>query len=278
MASFLVTIALAVAGSSPRALNHAQYSVNCQDSTPRLERLAKAIERGEAAIVRDALDTGTDVQETWRDLPPQVCRSLLLRSVWHGQDEIFRLLLERGADPLSLPRESLQIPVRDGRVEMVRMLLARGLKPHDRDELVRAGLESRNLAMLELLIASGIPIDASNVPSYYLTNEITRFLVPKYMRPDDEIYLGEGACTIEDIFGIEHADGCEGTKGPVWLHFVVMGNHEMVELMIRHGADLTRGAQVWGGGDFRPFTALQIAKQRRDRRMQDILRRAGARR
>lgn len=81
-----------------------QYTQNCQTSNPRLERLASAIERGEIEYVRAALDEGLDVNETWRDLPAQACRSLLLRSVWYSKDEIFGLLLKRGADPRSLPR------------------------------------------------------------------------------------------------------------------------------------------------------------------------------
>jgi hypothetical protein len=256
-----------------------QWILECQDSNPRLERLALAIERGHIEYVRGTLDNGADVREMWRDLPPQVCRSLLLRSIWYGQEEIFRLLLKRGADPLSIPREALGIPVRTGRVEIVRTLFALGLKPHDDNEIVQEALQSRNLAMLELLSSSGISINASNVPAYSLTNDITRFLVPKYLGPNDSIGLGLEPCALEEIFDLlsPEQDGCEGTIGPLWLHFVVTGNHEIVEFMIKHGADLTFGAKVWDGGDFRPFTAMDVAAKRKDKRMMDLLRRSGPR-
>jgi hypothetical protein len=40
-----------------------------------------------------------------------------------------------------------------------------GLKPRDNDEIIRAGLESGNPAMLDLLISSGFSINPSNVPA-----------------------------------------------------------------------------------------------------------------
>jgi hypothetical protein len=53
--------------------------------------------------------------------------SLLLRSIWYGQNA-----------------DSLGIPVRNGRLEMVRTLLALGLTPLDNNEIVRDALESFN--------------------------------------------------------------------------------------------------------------------------------------
>ena len=111
------------AGGSPE-----QYTQNCQVGDPRLNRLARAFELGEIEYIRAALDEGLDVNETWRDLAAQICRSLLLRSIWHGKDDIFNLLLKRGADPHSVPDEALIIPVRDGHLEVVRTLLRLGLK------------------------------------------------------------------------------------------------------------------------------------------------------
>jgi hypothetical protein len=255
-----------------------QSMQNCQTSNPSLERLASAIQHGETRYVRTALDEGLNVNETWRDLPPQVCLSLLLRSIWYSQDEIFALLLKRGADPRSLPRESLGIPVRKGRVDMVRTLIALGLKPHDNNEIVREGLESHNVAMLDLLASSGVKIDASSVPSWALTDDLTLHLVPKYLRPNDSTNVGNEACTIQEIFGLlsPEQDGCEGTEGPLWLHFVVTGNIRMMELMIKHGADLSLSFEVWDNSNDRPFNAMDVALRRKDKRMVDLLRRAGA--
>lgn len=256
-----------------------QWVTSCKGTDAPLERLAEAVERGDAAVVRAHLDGGADVNDMWRDSRnPMLCRSLLLRSIWYGQEEVFRLLLQRGADPLGLPRESLQVPVRNGRVEIVRTLLALGLKPHSNDEIVRVGLESRSLAMLDLLLSSGISITSSNVPAYYLTDDITRFLVPKHVDPNDDTRVGVEACDVQRLFGLlrENQDGCEGTVGPLWLHFVLTGRHQMVEFMIANGADLTLRSEVWDGGAMRPFTALEAAAKRNDTRMEDLLRRAGA--
>jgi hypothetical protein len=278
--SFLASMSLggsALAEMAPGALPE-QFTQNCQTSNPRLERLASAIKGGEIHYVRTALDEGVDVNETWRDLPSQVCLSLLLRSIWYSQDEIFGLLLKRGADPRSLPRESLGIPVRNGRVDMVRTLLALGLKPHDNDAIVRDGLESHNVAMLDLLASSGVTIDASRVPSWALTDDLTPHLVPKYLRPNDSTNVGNEACTVQAIFGLlsPEQDGCEGTQGPLWLHFVVTGNIRMMELMIKNGANLSLSAEVWDNSKMRPFNAMDVAVRRKDKRMADLLRRAGA--
>jgi hypothetical protein len=256
-----------------------QYTQNCQTSNPRLERLASAIERGEIEYVRAALDEGLDVNETWRDLPAQACRSLLLRSVWYSKDEIFGLLLKRGADPRSLPRESLGIPVRNGRVDMVRTLLALGLTPHDNAAILLDGLGSQNTAMLDLLASAGVTIDGSTVPSWALTDGLTVHLVPKYLRPNDTIpNVGNDACTVQGVFGLlsRRQDGCDGTRGPLWLHFVVNGNIKMMELMIKNGADLSLSSEVWDNANMRPFNAMDVALRRKDKRMADLLRRAGA--
>jgi hypothetical protein len=255
-----------------------QFTQNCQTSNPRLERLASAIQRGDLQYVRSALDDDLDVNETWRDLPPQVCLSLLLRSISHSQDEIFHLLVQRGAESRSLPRESLGLAVRNGRVGIVRTLLALGLKPHDNDEIVRDGLESHNVAMLDLLASSGVSIDASSVPAWALTDDLTPHLIPKYLRPNDSIGVGNEACTVQAIFGLisRTQDGCEGTMGPLWLHFVVTGNIRMMELMLKNGADLSLSSEVWGNSTMRPFNAMDVAIKRKDKRMVDLLRRAGA--
>src|SRR5215510_358222 len=124
-----------------------QFTQNCQTSNPRLERLASAIERGDINDVRSALDEGVDVNETWRDVPAQICRSLLLRTVWHGRDDMFNLVLKRGADPRTIPEDALGIPVRTGRLDMMRTLLGLGLKLPNTFEIVLDAIESGNMAM-----------------------------------------------------------------------------------------------------------------------------------
>lgn len=257
----------------------AQWTTSCQGPTPRLERLARAAERGEIDVVRAELDDGFNPNEPWRDLPGHaLCRSLLLRSVWYVQEDVFRLVLERGGDVRTLPRESMQTPVREGRVEMVRTLFALGLKPHDDVDIVRAGLESKRFEMIDLLASSGVPVNASTVALYKLSDDQTRFLVPKYMGPNDSVGLGIQSCAVAAIFDLlaKDQDGCESPRGPLWLHFVVIGNHAMVQFMIENDADLTLGSEVFDNSAPRPFTAMDVATRRKDERMIDILRRAGA--
>ena len=255
-----------------------QFAQNCQTSNPRLEHLASVIQRGELNDVRSALDEGLDVNETWRDVPAQVCRSLLLRSVWHGRDDIFNLLLKRGADPRTIPDDALGIPVRTGRLDMVRTLLGLGLKLPNKFEIVLDAIESGNMTMFDLVASSGVTIDASTVPAWALTDALTLHLVPKYFRPNDTFIVGNGACTVQELFGLlsPEQDGCEGTEGPLWLHFVVTGNIRMMELMIKHGADLSLSSEVWDNSEMRPFNAMDVATRRKDKRMADLLRRAGA--
>ena len=256
-----------------------QFTQNCQTGNPRLERLASAIERGDLDYVRSALDEGLDVNETWRDVPAQICRSLLLRTVWHGRDDLFNLLLKRGADPRTIPDDALGIPVREGRLDMARTLLGLGLKLPNKFEIVLAAIESGNMTMFDLVASSGVTIDASTVPAWALSDALTRHLVPKYFRPNDRLpNVGNEACTVQELFGLlsPEQDGCEGTEGPLWLHFVITGNIRMMELMIENGANLSSSSGVWDNSEVRPFNAMDVAIRRKDKRMADLLRRAGA--
>jgi hypothetical protein len=123
-----------------------------------------------------------------------------------------------------------------------------------------------------------ISIDSSSVPAWALTDDLTPHLVPKYLRPNDSTSVWNDACTVQEIFGLisPEQDGCEGTLGPLWLHFVVTGNIRMMELMIKNGADLSLSSEVWDNSDMRPFNATDVAVRRKDNRMADLLRRAGA--
>jgi hypothetical protein len=56
---------------------------------------------------------------------------------------------------------------------------ALGLKPRDNDEIIRAGLESGNPAMLDLLISSGFSINPSNVPAITSRTTSPSFCCPR---------------------------------------------------------------------------------------------------
>jgi hypothetical protein len=49
-----------------------------------------------------------------------------------------------------------------------------------------------------------------------------------------------------------------------------------MELMMKHGADLSPSFAVWDNSNFRPFNAMDVAVRRKDKQMVDFLRRAGA--
>jgi hypothetical protein len=162
---------------------------------------------------------------------------------------------------------------------MVRTLLGLGLKLPNTFEIVLAAIESGDMTMFDLVAPSGVTIDASTVPAWALTDALTLHLVPKYFRPNDTLpNVGNEACTVQELFGLlsPEQDGCEGTEGPLWLHFVVTGNIRMMELMIRSGADLSLSSEVWDNSEMRPFNAMDVAIRRKDKRMADLLRRAGA--
>ena len=162
---------------------------------------------------------------------------------------------------------------------MVRTLLGLGLKLPNKFEIVLAAIESGNMTMFDLVASSGVTIDASTVPAWALTDALTLHLVPKYFRPNDTLpNVGNGACTVQELFGLlsPEQDGCEGTEGPLWLHFVVTGNIRMMELMIKNDADLSLSSEVWDNSKMRPFNAMDVAIRRKDKRMADLLRRAGA--
>ncbi len=279
--TFVIAVTTLALGQSP-AVDGAgaeQFTQNCQTSNPSLERLGSAIQRGDLSYVRSALDEGLDVNQTWRDVPAQICQSLLLRTVWHGRDDIFNLLLKRGADPRTVPADALGIPVRTGRLDMARTLLGLGLKLPNTFEIVLAAIESGNMTMFDLVASSGVTISASTVPAWALTDAVTLHLVPKYFRPNDRLpNVGNDACTVQELFGLlsPEQDGCEGTMGPLWLHFVVAGNLGMMDLMIKKGADLSLSSEVWDNSKMRPFNAMDVAIRRKDTRMTDLLRRAGA--
>jgi hypothetical protein len=278
----ILIVALLLAGmscASPPFADATQYTQDCQVGDARLNALARVIELGEIEKLRTALDEGLDVNETWRDFAAQICRSLLLRSVWHGQADILNLLVKRDADPKSIPEDALIIPVRDGRLDIVRTLLGLGLKMPNKYEIVLAALESKNVEMFDLVASSGVTIDESTVPSWAFSDVMIPHLVPKYFLPNDMVgNVGNEACTVQELFGLlsPEQDGCEGTPGPLWLHFVVTGNIKMMEYMIKNGANLLPSFVVWDNSDHRPFNAMDVAVRRKDKRMAELLRKAGA--
>lgn len=244
------------------------------DSNPERARIAAAIERGDLEPVRTYVDSGGDVNDAWRDVPAQIVRSLVLRSIWYGQEDIFNLLLERGAD-LSSVRGHFTVAIHSGRVGIVRTLLAKGVKPDNEQDVVYAALQEKNLPIIDLLFTSGLskPFQPADLPVYFLTNEITRLLVPKYVSVNATTALGNEPCDFERLSRTlrRDQDGCEWGHGPLWLHFVVTGNAEMVSYLLEQGADRNARGEAPTNRGTRTFTAMDIARARNDKRMMQLL-------
>ena len=246
------------------------------ESTPARELLARAIEGGDISAVRAHLDAGGDVNEAWRDLPAQVVRSLLLRSAWYGQEDIFRLLLARGADVASV-QGALIAAIHGGSVEIVRTLIERGIRTDYPSDLIPQTLLTKNLPMIELVWSSSLgPFTASDLIVGMLTNDVARMLIPRHVSPNAETGIGDSSCDAVRLFGrlSPQQDGCEGAIGPLWLHFVLTRNYEMVTYLIENGADLNgRGHDGIGMS----FGGLDVATVGKDTEMIQLLRRAARR-
>ena len=133
--------------------------------------------------------------------------------------------------------------------------------------------------MFDLVASSGVTIDESTVPTWAFSDVMTRHLVPRYFLPNHLMgNVGMDTCAVQRLFGLlsPEQDGCEGTPGPLWLHFVITGNVPMMELMIKNGANLSESFAVWDNSNDWPFNAMDVAVRRKDKRMAEFLRRAGA--
>lgn len=245
----------------------AQTNPPCPENSPDREILAKAIQNGDAGFVLQYLDGGGDVNETWRDTPYQVCRSLLLRSIWYRQDDIFHMLLERGVDTAGV-QDFFKIPVRAGKIDIVRTLLRLGIAPESDSDIIQAAFESGNIEMLDLLLLWGVTIKPMELSMYLLTDEITRFLVPVHLDPNEHAYVGTESCQVYELFDLLNGKHhyCEGAIGPVWIHFVLTGNHETVKYLIESGADVQAEAILPIA-----FTGLDAAKALSDDQMINLL-------
>ena len=133
--------------------------------------------------------------------------------------------------------------------------------------------------MIELLWSPDLALglSASDLPVYFLTKDITRLLVPKYVGSNARTGLGNEPCAVAIILGAyrRNWDGCEGATGPLWLHFVVTGNTELLQYLLDHGADLRGLGEFSTHSDIKSFSAMDIARARNDTPMIQLLRRAG---
>jgi len=246
------------------------------ESNPRREQLARAIERGDITAVRAHLDARGDADETWRDVPAQIVRSLLLRSAWYGREDIFRLLLARGAN-LSSVQGSLIAAIHGGSLGIVRTLIDGGVKPDHPADLIAQTLLTKEPLMIELVWTSSLgPFQPSELLPGMFTNDVARMLIPKYVSANAEVGIGNTACDVKRLFNrlSPDQDGCEGAIGPLWLHFVLERNYEMVTYLIQNGADLNSTGTDLDVG--LKFGALDLATAGRDTQMIQLLRRAGA--
>jgi len=186
------------------------------ESNPRREQLARAIERGDIAVVRSHLDAGGDANEAWRDFPAQSVRSLVLRSAWYGREDIFRLLLARGAN-LSSAQGGLIAAIHGGSLGIVRTLIDGGIQPDHPSDLIPQTLLTKDPFMIELVWTSSLgPFRPADLAPGMLTMDVARMLIPKYVSANAEVGIGDTACDVMRLFNrlSPDQDGCEGAIGP----------------------------------------------------------------
>lgn len=245
------------------------------------EALNSAIMRGEIDPVKKYLESGGDVNLTWKDTPYTIEMSLVLRAVGYGKEDIFNYILSKGAD-LQPVQEHISVPVRDGQIVILKSLLSRGLKLPTNSKILMATIESRSLPMLEFVTSYAPEIwrdssDPNAVPVSIMTDEMIRFLVPKYLKPSREVYLGDSACEVLELIApsLEHSDGCEGTLGPLWKHYVLKENVEMVKFFMQSSKVEVHEKQksYASTGESFEFTALDIATKKDNKELIQLLKR-----
>jgi hypothetical protein len=239
----------------------------CPETNPDREILSKAVQKENIGFARQFLEDGGDVNETWRDTPYQICRSLLLRSVWYGQPDIIQLLIENGAN-LEGIQEYLKIPVRRGDMTVVKMLLEAGIHPEMNSVFLNEVLKSRSPEMLQLLLPYELKFEPLELSLHLLTHETTRILIPRYLDPNEFVWIGSEVCQVYEVFDLLSDENhyCEGSIGPVWIHFLLTGDHETVSFMLNSGAEVYTEAILPIS-----FSALEAARALGDDRMIQLL-------
>lgn len=244
------------------------------------EALNSAIRRGEIDPVKKYLESGGDVNITWKDSPYTIQMPLVLRAVWHGKEDIFNYILSKGAD-LQPVQEFIKVPVRTGQIGILKTLLSKGLKLPTNPKILMAAVESHSLPMLELVTSYAPEIwldspDLSAVPVSIMRDEMIRFLVPKYLKPNRKVGLGDSACEVLELFSpsFEPSDGCEGTMGPLWMHYVLKENVEMVKFFMQFNVDVhAKQKDYTPTGESFEFTALDIATKKDNKVLIQLLKR-----
>lgn len=244
------------------------------------EALKSAIMRGEIDPVKKYLESGGDVNLTWKDTPYTIQMSLVLRAVWYGKEDIFNYILSKGAD-LQPVQDYIAVPVRAGQIVILKTLLSRGLKLPTNSKILMAIVESRSLPILKLVTsyAPELWLDSpalNAVPVFIMTDEMIRFLVPKYLKPSRKVYLGDSACEVLELIApsFEHSDGCEGTVGPLWMHYVLKGKVEMVKFFMQFKVDVHEKQKGYAPtGESFEFTALDIATKKDNKVLIQLLKR-----
>lgn len=185
--------------------------------------------RGDAEYVRDGL-RGDRALANFED----TCHHRVLSAAVRREDvAMTRLLLEHGADP-NLPEEgaprgaSLLIAVNDRQREIVRLLLAHGADPNAEVDSsgTPMGQSANDPELFELLRAHG-----GRVSSPSLWEGVGKLLIEGKLKDADKL-LRENPGLIHD----DEAGWGDGVlAGPAHA-----GRHDVIELLMRHGARVPR--------------------------------------
>ena len=226
--------------------------------------LASAMRMGDLKTIKRYISAGGNINLSWKDTPFTVKQSLILRAVWYGKEDIFKFLIEKGAD-VSPIQEYIHIPIRAGRLNIVKPLLAKKITIPNNRKILEATLKSKNLPMTKL-VTSQVPTIWDN-PSLiqmanYFAPGVVRFLVPKYISPNQDFYIGDSSCQAPKlVFPNKETEGCEGTIGPLWMHYVLLEDTGMLKFFLKHKVDLNKKVDEFiSTGENKLVSALDLAK------------------
>jgi ankyrin repeat protein len=198
--------------------------------------LFQAIRRGDAALLRDILRRGTppDVRADDGTTP-------LMDATLHGSVEMVELLLVSGADPLAANERGVTALLWGARdAAKVRLLIDKGASPNSRSALGNT----------PLIIAAGSPGGAAAVEELLAHGADITAINKRGRTALQAAAEGGDVQTVRLLLAnarkLENLDEVISDAGPIVSIAASNGFHEIVSLLLEHGADPDRPADSRG--------------------------------
>lgn len=241
-----------------------------------LDELNQAIHKGDLNFLRSYLQKGGNIDRKWAKTKFTVSLSMWQRALWGNRPEIFQFLIDQGAfvdKSDSNSKLALLIALENSHVQVVDTLLKKGLQLNEVDlkrAFVRA-VKSKKLSTVQFVMQKmGVKIDRNSpeIDMHYVTDEMMRYWVPKYIHPNAKAYLPM-SCEAGIFFKPKAPnEGCDPEPTPLLMEYVFRGNQMMVQYFLDNGADLkTKGIVNWSTGDRHEYSAIGLARAKKDEAM-----------